>query len=185
MAPLEIAAGGMVAIGEDVKSALDLMRPTYALYVGGMGARGKNFYNNLAVAYGYEDAAREIQDLFLDGKHREAAARVPLEWLEAGNLVGPASYVRERIAAFAEAGVTNLQVTPVPREAGGDPRGGDRTGQGVARLRRPHPPGRFGRYRGRARRRPCVLRQGGDFDGMANHLLEPIARAMSWISLPH
>ena len=121
MAPLEIAAGGMVAIGEDVKSALDLMRPTYALYVGGMGARGKNFYNNLAVAYGYEDAAREIQDLFLDGKHREAAARVPLEWLEAGNLIGPASYVKERIAAFAEAGVTNLQVTPVPREAGGDP----------------------------------------------------------------
>ncbi len=111
----------MVAIGDDVKGALDLMRPTYALYVGGMGARGKNFYNDLACAYGYEDAAKEIQDLYLDGKPREAAARVPIEWLEAGNLVGPASYVKERIAAFAEAGVTNLQVSPVPIEAGGDP----------------------------------------------------------------
>jgi len=121
LAPLEVAAGGMVAIGEDVKGALDLMRPTYALYVGGMGARGKNFYNDLAVAYGYGDGAREIQDLYLSGHQREAAAKVPTEWLEAGNLVGPSSYVRERIAAFVEAGVTNLQVTPLSAEAGSDP----------------------------------------------------------------
>jgi F420-dependent oxidoreductase-like protein len=121
LAPLEVSAGGLVAIGDDVKAALDLMRPTYALYVGGMGARGRNFYNDLACAYGYPDAARQIQDLYLDGKHREAAARVPLDWLEAGNLVGPAGYVKERIRAFAEAGITNLQVSPVPAEAGGDP----------------------------------------------------------------
>jgi F420-dependent oxidoreductase-like protein len=121
MAALEVSTGGLVAIGDDVKGALDLMRATYALYVGGMGARGKNFYNDLACAYGYEQAAKEIQDLYLDGKPGEAAARVPLEWLEAGNLVGPAGYVRERIAAFAEAGVTNLQVSPLPAEAGGDP----------------------------------------------------------------
>jgi hypothetical protein len=88
------------------------MRPIYALYVGGMGARGKNFYNQLARDYGYEQAAEEIQELYLSGHKRDAEAKVPLEWLQAGNLVGPASYVRERIAAFAEAGVTSLQVMP-------------------------------------------------------------------------
>ncbi len=112
LAPLEISAGGMVAIGEDVKGMLDFMRPMYALYVGGMGARGKNFYNELACQYGYEKEAKEIQDLYLDGNKRDAEAQVPIEWLEAGNLVGPASYVKERIAAFQEAGVTSLQVSP-------------------------------------------------------------------------
>jgi F420-dependent oxidoreductase-like protein len=115
LAPLEIAAGGMTAIGEgpETKALLDFMRPMYALYVGGMGARGKNFYNELACHYGYEKEAKEIQDLYLDGKKKEAEALVPTEWLEAGNLVGPASYVQERIAAFKEAGVTNLQISPV------------------------------------------------------------------------
>jgi F420-dependent oxidoreductase-like protein len=112
LGPLEISAGGMVAIGEDVKGMLDFMRPMYALYVGGMGARGKNFYNDLACQYGYEKEAKEIQDLYLGGNKRDAEAKVPLEWLEAGNLVGPASYVQERIAAFREAGVTSLQVSP-------------------------------------------------------------------------
>jgi F420-dependent oxidoreductase-like protein len=121
LAPLEICAGGMVAIGEgpQTKALLDLARPTVALYVGGMGARGKNFYNDLAVTYGYEKEAREIQDLYLGGNKRDAEAVVPRELLELGNLVGPASYVEERIAAFAEAGVTNLQVMPVS----GDPAG--------------------------------------------------------------
>ena len=115
LAPLEISAGGMVAIGEgeDTKRLLDLMRPMYALYVGGMGARGKNFYNDLACHYGYEKEAEQIQDLYLGGNKRDAEALVPTEWLEAGNLVGPASYVRERIAAFREAGVTSLQISPV------------------------------------------------------------------------
>jgi F420-dependent oxidoreductase-like protein len=119
LGPLEICAGGMVAIGEgpETKALLDLARPTVALYVGGMGARGKNFYNELAVRYGYEKEAKEIQDLYLGGNKRDAEAVVPAELLELGNLVGPASYVAERIAAFAEAGVTNLQVTPV----GADP----------------------------------------------------------------
>ena len=112
LAPLEISAGGMVAIGEDVKGMLDFMRPTYALYVGGMGARGKNFYFDLACQYGYEEQATKIQDLYLGGNKRDAEALVPDEWLEAGNLVGPASYVQERIAAFREAGVTNLSVVP-------------------------------------------------------------------------
>jgi len=115
---LEISAGGMVAIGEgpETKALLDFMRPMYALYVGGMGARGKNFYNDLACQYGYEKEAKEIQDLYLGGNKRDAEAKVPLEWLEAGNLVGPASYVKERIAAFREAGVTSLQVSPATED---------------------------------------------------------------------
>ncbi len=116
LAPLEISAGGMVAIGEDVKGLLDLARPTYALYVGGMGARGKNFYNDLACAYGWEKEAKKIQDLYLGGNKRDAEAEVPLEWLELGNLVGPASYVKERLAAFQEAGITNLQVSPATED---------------------------------------------------------------------
>ena len=100
----------------ETKALLDLARPIFALYVGGMGARGKNFYNDLACQYGYEKEAKEIQDLYLDGKKRDAEALVPIEWLERGNLVGPASYVKERIAAFREAGVTNLSVTPATED---------------------------------------------------------------------
>ncbi|WP_341923758.1 LLM class F420-dependent oxidoreductase [Nocardioides psychrotolerans] len=119
LAPLEISAGGMVAIGEDVKGMLDFMRPMYALYVGGMGARGKNFYNELACQYGYEEEAKKIQDLYLDGHKRDAEALVPTEWLEAGNLVGPASYVKERIEAFKAAGVTNLSLSPASDDPAG------------------------------------------------------------------
>jgi hypothetical protein len=115
LGPLEISAGGMVAIGEgpETKALLDFARPHVALYVGGMGARGKNFYNDLVCQYGFEKEAKEIQDLYLSGNKRDAEKVVPLELLELGNLVGPASYVKERIAAFAEAGVTDLQVLPV------------------------------------------------------------------------
>jgi F420-dependent oxidoreductase-like protein len=114
LGPLQISAGGMVAIGEgpETRALLDFLRPMYALYVGGMGARGKNFYNELACHYGYEKEAKEIQDLYLDGKKKEAEALVPTEWMEASNLVGPASYVQERIAAFQEAGVTHLSIVP-------------------------------------------------------------------------
>ena len=117
---LDICAGGMLAIGEDVKGMLDFMRPMYALYVGGMGARGKNFYNEMACQYGYEKEAKQIQDLYLDGKKKEAEALVPTEWLEQSNLVGPASYVKERIAAYAEAGVTNLSVAPASADPAAD-----------------------------------------------------------------
>ncbi len=118
---LQVSAGGMVAIGEgeDTAALLDRMRPTYALYVGGMGARGKNFYHDLACQYGYEQEARTIQDLYLDGHKRDAEAAVPRSWLEAANLVGPASYVAERIAAFRDAGVTHLQVSPAGPDAPG------------------------------------------------------------------
>jgi hypothetical protein len=110
----------MVCVGEDVKGMLDLVRPMVALYVGGMGAKGKNFYNTLACEYGFEAEAARIQELYLGGNKRDAEAVVPLELLEMVNLVGPASYVRERIEAFRESGVTNLQVLPVPAD-GGDP----------------------------------------------------------------
>jgi F420-dependent oxidoreductase-like protein len=120
LGPLQVVAGGMVSVGEDVKGLLDLARPTVALYVGGMGAKGRNFYNTLACEYGFEEEAARIQDLYLGGNKRDAEAVVPLELLEMTNLVGPESYVRERISAFAEAGVTDLQVTPVPAD-GGDP----------------------------------------------------------------
>jgi hypothetical protein len=116
--PLEISAGGMVAIGEDLVGdkadrIRDHARPNVALYVGGMGARGKNFYNDLAKRYGFEDEAVEIQDLYLSGQKDAAAAKVPAEWLEKSHLVGPRSYVAERVAAFKEAGVTVLSVSPV------------------------------------------------------------------------
>lgn len=114
LGPLEICAGGLVAIGEekDVGAVRDFARPTVALYVGGMGARGQNFYNALVQRYGYEDAAAEIQDLFLSGKKQEAEAAVPAELLELTSLVGPEGYIKERLAAFREAGVTMLNITP-------------------------------------------------------------------------
>ena len=113
LARLEIAAGGMVAVGDDVKGLLDLARPSFALYIGGMGAKGKNFYNDVVSEIGFAEEAEKIQDLYLQGNKEEAAATVPEELLEMCNLVGPESYVKERIAAFAEAGVTSLNITPV------------------------------------------------------------------------
>jgi F420-dependent oxidoreductase-like protein len=118
---LQISAGGMVAIGEELtgeaqERILDFARPNAALYIGGMGARDKNFYNTICQRYGYVKEAAEIQDLYLSGKKDEAAAAVPGEMLANSNLVGPAGYVKERIASFKEAGVTHLSVNPV----GGD-----------------------------------------------------------------
>ncbi|GLX17664.1 MULTISPECIES: LLM class F420-dependent oxidoreductase [Streptomyces] len=113
LGPLQTVAGGLLAIGEDAAAARDLARPQIALYVGGMGAVGKNFYNDLAVAYGYEEQARRIQELYLAGRKRDAAAAVPDEFCELMTLCGPEGYVRERVEAFREAGVTMLNVTPV------------------------------------------------------------------------
>ncbi|MFB7177244.1 LLM class F420-dependent oxidoreductase [Streptomyces sp. NPDC056257] len=113
LGPLQTVAGGLLAIGEDAAAVRDLARPQIALYVGGMGAVGKNFYNDLAVAYGYEEEARKIQELYLSGRKRDAAAAVPDEFCELMTLCGPEGYVRERVEAFREAGVTMLNVTPV------------------------------------------------------------------------
>ncbi len=116
LGPLMVTTGGVLAIGEgdEVAHVRNLARPMVALYVGGMGAKGTNFYNDLVRRYGYEREAEEIQDLYLSGKKAEAEAKVPDDLLESVSLCGPESYVAERIAAMAEAGVTHLQVTPVP-----------------------------------------------------------------------
>jgi F420-dependent oxidoreductase-like protein len=110
---LQVVAGVPVAIGEDVDALHDRVRPHLALYVGGMGARGKNFYNDLAVRYGYEAAAKEVQDLYLEGRKDEAAAALPEDFVRAVSLIGPEGYVAERVAAYAEAGVTTLTLQPL------------------------------------------------------------------------
>jgi F420-dependent oxidoreductase-like protein len=113
LAPLQTLAGGTVLITDDndlVTKVLDSGRPQAALYVGGMGARGKNFYNDIMSAYGWEGEAKSIQDLYLDGKKAEAAAAIPADYLAAASLAGPLGYVKERLAAYKEAGVTHLQM---------------------------------------------------------------------------
>lgn len=113
--PFDITASVNVAIGDDlpVDELRDRYRPVLALYVGGMGARGANFYNDMAVSFGFPDEARAIQDLYLEGKKDEAATLVPVEWLEKSQLIGPRSYVKERLGAYKEAGVTYLSVHPI------------------------------------------------------------------------
>ena len=113
--PLEIVAGGTVSIcDEDEAIKLrDLGRPGTALYVGGMGARDRNFYNNVFRRSGYEAEAKLIQDLYLDGKKEEAAAAVPADFLKATALVGDEGFVRERVQAYKAAGVTHLSINPV------------------------------------------------------------------------
>lgn len=110
---LDVVAQAPLAIGEDLEHLEDAMRPMLALYIGGMGAKGKNFYHDLACRYGYEQAADEIQDLYLDGKKEEAAARVPADLVHKVSLIGSEGYVRERLAALRESGVTTLNVTPM------------------------------------------------------------------------
>ena len=109
--PLDVIAEAPVAIGDDVTHLRDVTRPFFALYIGGMGARGKNFYYDLACRFGYADEARQIQDAYLSGRKDEAAALVPAELVEKTWLIGPHGYVKERLAAFREAGVTTLNLT--------------------------------------------------------------------------
>ncbi|MCD2098420.1 LLM class F420-dependent oxidoreductase [Rhodococcus rhodochrous] len=116
---LQIYAQTPLAIGDDVDHMLDWVRPMVALYVGGMGAKGKNFYNDLAIRYGYAKEAETIQELYLAGKKEEAAAAVPTELLRSISLIGSEGFVRERVAAFAEAGVTTLNVTPFAADTAG------------------------------------------------------------------
>jgi F420-dependent oxidoreductase-like protein len=113
LGPLDVAAGAPLAIGEDVAALRDQSRPRLALYIGGMGARNRNFYFNLVCRYGYTDQARKIQELYLAGRKEEAAAAVPDELVERTSLIGPPSYVKERVAVYREAGVTILNVNPV------------------------------------------------------------------------
>ena len=116
LGPLQISAGGPLAIGDgqEILKLRDLGREDMARVVGGFGARTRNFYNSLVRRYGYEKEAQEIQELYLSGRRNQAAAAVPDELLKLTSLIGPRGWVAERIAAYKEAGVTDLQVTPIP-----------------------------------------------------------------------
>jgi F420-dependent oxidoreductase-like protein len=114
LGPLQITGGGILAIEDDmIEPARQLARSMNALYIGGMGARGKNFYNTVFQRQGYADEATVVQDLYLDGKKDEAAAALPDEFIAHTSLIGPPSFVKERIAALREAGVTHLHVNPI------------------------------------------------------------------------
>lgn len=112
---LDVIAGGLLSIGKeaDVAPIRGFSAGMVALYVGGMGAREKNFYNQLFCRYGYEAEAREIQDLYLSGKKAEAAQAVPESFLEATSLCGDEAYLTDRIAQYREAGVTVLNIEPI------------------------------------------------------------------------
>jgi F420-dependent oxidoreductase-like protein len=110
--PFDIAASVPVVVGDDVAACADRLRAHTALYLGGMGSRDQNFYNQLACRMGFEDAARRIQDLYLDRQHREAMAAVPQEFIDQTSLIGPRERIAERLHAFADAGVTTLTVQP-------------------------------------------------------------------------
>jgi len=111
--PLDVIAQAHLAIGEDVTGLLESGRPMLALYIGGMGAKGRNFYHTLATRYGYGAAADQIQEAYLAGRKDEAAALVPAPLLAGISLIGQKSHVAERVAALRESGVTTLNVTPV------------------------------------------------------------------------
>jgi F420-dependent oxidoreductase-like protein len=109
----EIAPTVNTFISDDREAARNLMRPVLALYVGGMGSRQQNFYNQLVQRYGFEAAAKTVQDLYLEGKKDEAAAALPDELIDMISLCGPKDVVRDRLAAYRDAGVGTLIVSPM------------------------------------------------------------------------
>jgi F420-dependent oxidoreductase-like protein len=113
----DIAATVSVLIGDDITALRDLVKPTLALYVGGMGAKGKNFYNDLARRYGYEDVAAEIQDLYLSGKKAEATALVPDDLVDETTLIGPKARIAERLEIWKESPVSTMIVDAKQPEA--------------------------------------------------------------------
>ncbi|GID92598.1 LLM class F420-dependent oxidoreductase [Amorphoplanes digitatis] len=112
LAGFDVAPTVPVVIGDDVAAACDAVRPYAALYVGGMGSREQNFYNQLAVRMGYADEARQIQDLYLDRKIRDAAAAVPQDFITRTSMVGNRAQITERIREYAAAGVGTLSISP-------------------------------------------------------------------------
>src|SRR6201999_3773633 len=109
----QIAPTVSAFVTDDLELGRNMMRPGLALYVGGMGSRKQNFYNNLMQRYGFVDEAKTVQDLYLDGKKEEAAAALPDELIDMVSLCGPGDVVRDRIAAFRDAGVGTLMVMPM------------------------------------------------------------------------
>ncbi|OBJ38614.1 LLM class F420-dependent oxidoreductase [Mycolicibacterium mucogenicum] len=111
--PMDIYAGPALAIGDNVEGMREFIKPHIALYIGGMGAKGKNFYHNVATKYGYGAEADRIQELYLAGDKDGAAKVVPDELVRDISLIGSREFVKERVAAFREAGVTVLNVVPM------------------------------------------------------------------------
>jgi alkanesulfonate monooxygenase SsuD/methylene tetrahydromethanopterin reductase-like flavin-dependent oxidoreductase (luciferase family) len=109
--PLEVYAGGAVAVGEGLESYRDMSRPGIALYVGGMGAREKNFYNQIFCKYGYEQEAEAIQNLFLSGQKSQAEAAIPQSYLDSTSLIGSEGFIKDRLQVYKESGVTSLNVS--------------------------------------------------------------------------
>ncbi len=116
LGPLDVVASVTVAVGEGLEHLRESARPQLALYIGGMGARQMNFYNDLACRYGLEGPAKQIQDLYLSGQRDEAARAVPAELIEGTTMIGPPGLVRDRLAAYREAGVTLLNIRPAGPE---------------------------------------------------------------------
>jgi F420-dependent oxidoreductase-like protein len=112
---LEIVGNVGLVVTDDVKGQFDKMRPTIALYVGGMGAKDQNYHKQSMVDRGFGDAADRIQELYLAGRKEEAAAAVPDEYLDGGVLIGPRARIRERFAAWRDAGFTMLLMN-IPSE---------------------------------------------------------------------
>ncbi|APT12645.1 MULTISPECIES: LLM class F420-dependent oxidoreductase [Mycobacterium avium complex (MAC)] len=113
LGPLDVMVHASLAIGDDVDQRLAWVKPQLALYIGGMGAKGRNFYHNLATRYGFGEVADRIQELYLSGRKQQAIDLVPDELVRGMSLVGPRGYVAERMAAFAESGVTTLLLSPL------------------------------------------------------------------------
>ncbi len=110
--PMDVVPTVPIVIGADLEAAADRVRPYCALYVGGMGSRTQNFYNDLAVRMGFEQAAGEIQDRYLSRDYAGAAAAVPLEFVDGTSLLGPVERVADRMQAMADSGVTTLSLAP-------------------------------------------------------------------------
>jgi len=119
VADVDVAVTVPVVIGADLEVCAEPLRGHTALYVGGMGSREQNFYHALAVRMGFGDAAREIQDLYLDRRQRDAMAAVPLELIDQTALIGPRERLVDRLHAYAEAGVSTLNVTPFAEDEEG------------------------------------------------------------------
>jgi F420-dependent oxidoreductase-like protein len=112
IAGFDVAPSVPVVVGDDIAAAADVIRPYAALYVGGMGSREQNFYNQLAVRMGYADAAAEVQNLYLDRKIRDAAAAVPHDFIARTSILGPKPRIAERLREYAAAGVGTLSISP-------------------------------------------------------------------------
>jgi F420-dependent oxidoreductase-like protein len=110
-APFDVMPTVPVIIGDDVAACADPLRPYAALYVGGMGSREQNFYNQLACRMGFEKEAEEIQNLYLDRNYTEAAAAVPMDFIDRTSLIGPVDRIAERMQALAASGVTTINVS--------------------------------------------------------------------------